>query len=82
MESTRFPDFPVLSTPRLLLRALASTDLDDLYEYASDPEIDRYTPAVSYTHLDVYKRQGIRSSSSRRLSTCIAGAHNVILFDC
>ena len=52
MDSTRFPDFPVLSTPRLLLRALASSDLDDLYEYASDPEIDCYTPWDRYQSLD------------------------------
>lgn len=47
-----FPDFPLLSTPRLILRALAATDLDDLYEYASDPEIDRYTPWDRYKSLD------------------------------
>ena len=52
MDTTRFPDFPVLSTPRLLLRALASSDLDDLYEYASDLEIDRYTPWDRYQSLD------------------------------
>jgi ribosomal-protein-alanine N-acetyltransferase len=50
--STRFPDFPLLSTPRLLLRDLRPTDLDDLYEYASDPEIDRYTPWDRYKSLD------------------------------
>lgn len=51
-STTRFPDFPLLSTPRLILRALASSDLDDLYEYASDPEIDRYTPWDCYQSLD------------------------------
>ncbi|MCL4271154.1 MAG: GNAT family N-acetyltransferase [Anaerolineales bacterium] len=50
--STRFPDFPLLSTSRLLLRDLRPTDLDDLYEYASDPEIDRYTPWDRYQSLD------------------------------
>jgi [ribosomal protein S5]-alanine N-acetyltransferase len=44
--------FPVLPTPRLILRDLRSGDLDDLYEYASDPEIDRYTPWDRYTSLD------------------------------
>jgi len=47
-----FDNFPLLSTPRLLLRDLRPTDLDDLYEYASDPEIDRYTPWDRYQSLD------------------------------
>jgi ribosomal-protein-alanine N-acetyltransferase len=51
-HTTHFPDFPLLSTPRLLLRDLRPTDLDDLYEYASDPEIDRYTPWDRYMSLD------------------------------
>ena len=53
MDTTsRFPDFPLLSTPHLILRALASSDLDDLYEYASDPEIDRYTPWDHYKNIE------------------------------
>ena len=47
-----FDSFPLLSTPRLILRALALTDLDDLYEYASDPEIDRYTPWDHYKNIE------------------------------
>jgi [ribosomal protein S5]-alanine N-acetyltransferase len=39
-----FTPFPTLETPRLILRALRPNDLDDLYAYASDPEIDHYTP--------------------------------------
>jgi ribosomal-protein-alanine N-acetyltransferase len=49
---THFTPFPVLSTPRLDLRALRSTDLDDLYAYASDPEIDRFTPWTHYESFD------------------------------
>jgi ribosomal-protein-alanine N-acetyltransferase len=45
---TLFTPFPVLSTPRLILRALRPTDLDDLYKYASDPEIDQYVPWEHY----------------------------------
>jgi [ribosomal protein S5]-alanine N-acetyltransferase len=44
--------FPLLITPRLLLRALRPADLDDLYEYASDPEIDRYTPWDHYNNIE------------------------------
>jgi ribosomal-protein-alanine N-acetyltransferase len=46
-----FTPFPTISTPRLLLRALRPADLDDLYAYASDPEIDRYTPWRRYQSL-------------------------------
>lgn len=46
-----FTPFPVLNTPRLCLRALRPSDLADLYAYASDPEIDRYTPWARYTSL-------------------------------
>lgn len=44
---TLFTPFPTLATPRLILRALRRDDLDDLYAYASDAEIDRFTP---WTH--------------------------------
>ena len=47
-----FIPFPVLTTSRLVLRTLRPSDLDDLYSYASDPEIDRYTPWVHYNHID------------------------------
>jgi [ribosomal protein S5]-alanine N-acetyltransferase len=46
-----FTPFPILDTPRLILRALRPGDLDDLYAYASDPEIDRFTPWTHYTAL-------------------------------
>lgn len=48
---TFFKPFPTLTTPRLILRALRQDDLDDLYTYASDPEIDRYTPWQHYTSM-------------------------------
>jgi len=49
---TLFTPFPTLSTPHLILRALRTTDLDDLYEYASDPEIDRYVPWEHYKNIE------------------------------
>jgi ribosomal-protein-alanine N-acetyltransferase len=47
-----FTPFPVLTTPSLILRALRPTDLDDLYEYASDPQIDRYVPWEHYKNIE------------------------------
>jgi ribosomal-protein-alanine N-acetyltransferase len=49
---TLFTPLPVLATPRLVLRALRASDLDDLFDYASDPEIDRFTPWEHYTSKD------------------------------
>jgi ribosomal-protein-alanine N-acetyltransferase len=47
-----FTPFPTLETARLVLRALRSDDLDDLYAYASDPQIDRFTPWTHYLSLE------------------------------
>jgi ribosomal-protein-alanine N-acetyltransferase len=47
-----FTPFPVLSTPSLILRALRPSDLTDLYEYASDPEIDQYVPWEHYKNIE------------------------------
>jgi ribosomal-protein-alanine N-acetyltransferase len=47
-----FTPFPVLTTPRLILRALRPEDLNDLYEYASDPGIDQYVPWEHYKNID------------------------------
>lgn len=51
-QNTVCTPFPTLDTPRLILRALRMDDLDDLYEYGSDPEIDRYTPWSRYESLN------------------------------
>jgi ribosomal-protein-alanine N-acetyltransferase len=47
-----FTPFPVLSTPSLILRPLRHDDIDDLYEYASDPEIDLYVPWEHYKNIE------------------------------
>jgi ribosomal-protein-alanine N-acetyltransferase len=47
-----FTPFPVISTPRLILRALKPADLNDLFEYASDPKIDQYVPWEHYKNID------------------------------
>ena len=57
-----------LETERLVLRPWREDDAESLYKYAKDPEVGRaagWKPhgsveAVSYTHLDVYKRQSMR----------------------
>lgn len=48
---TLFTPFPTLTTLRLRLRQLRADDLQDLYAYASDSEIDQYTPWTRYQSL-------------------------------
>ena len=45
-----------IETERLLLTpwTMSEEDIEGLYAYACDPDVG----PVSYTHLDVYKRQG------------------------
>lgn len=38
-----FSDLPQLETERLLLRKMRTEDAEDLFEYASDPDVARYT---------------------------------------
>ena len=39
-----FGNFPTLETSRLILRKFKLTDVDDLFEYASNKNIDKYVP--------------------------------------
>jgi RimJ/RimL family protein N-acetyltransferase len=38
-----FNDLPTLQTDRLLLRRLGADDPEDIFEYASDPKVAKYT---------------------------------------
>ncbi|RUS47940.1 GNAT family N-acetyltransferase [Cohnella sp. AR92] len=38
-----FESFPILETDRILLRPITRSDVDDMYEYCSVPEVSRYT---------------------------------------
>lgn len=45
MQESPFIPFPVLETERLLLRQMKKEDLQDVYDYASDPEL---TPFLTW----------------------------------
>ena len=54
---------PTLYTTRLTLRKLAMSDVDDFFEYSSDPDVTRYTLWETHrslqqaqTHLAEYVR--------------------------
>ena len=41
-----------IETPRLLLRAFRSSDVDDIFEYASDPEVTKHVRFVTHKSTD------------------------------
>lgn len=43
---------PILQTPRLVLRKFALTDAEDVYAYACDPEVARYTSWNAHASLE------------------------------
>lgn len=47
-----FGDLPVLQTERLRLRRLRLDDAGDMFEYASDPEVSRYTTWEAHKTLE------------------------------
>jgi ribosomal-protein-alanine N-acetyltransferase len=49
-----FSPFPVLITPRMILRRPADADVADLFEMRSDPEVMRFIPRpLASSHADV-----------------------------
>lgn len=54
MPSTRltiFADLPLLETQRLILRKLRPADAADIHDYASDPQVSRFTTWDQHTSL-------------------------------
>ena len=47
-----FGDLPELETPRLILRKLKAEDAEDMFEYASDPEVARDVTWPPHKHID------------------------------
>jgi len=47
-----FRNLPVLETERLILRPLTLGDVEDVYAYASDPEVARYTTWEAHRSVD------------------------------
>ncbi|GIO24491.1 GNAT family N-acetyltransferase [Oceanobacillus sp. J11TS1] len=67
MQEFPFIPFPVLETERLLLREMKKEDLQDVYDYASDPELTTFLTWETHTTrgdteefiaflLDLYKK--------------------------
>ncbi|MCC6904498.1 MAG: GNAT family N-acetyltransferase [Anaerolineae bacterium] len=61
-----FGNLPFLETERLVLRKVTLSDAEDLYEYASDPEVSRYLPWRPHQSIE----------DSRQFLTMIAGAYD------
>jgi ribosomal-protein-alanine N-acetyltransferase len=47
-----FSDLPVIRTPRLILRKLSLEDAADMFAYARDPAMTRYTPWAAHQCID------------------------------
>jgi ribosomal-protein-alanine N-acetyltransferase len=47
-----FGDSPILETDRLLLRRLEAHDLEDVFEYASDPEVAKHTSWLAHASIE------------------------------
>lgn len=52
----KFSNLPTLETERLLLRDLTLEDAEDLFEYASDPDVSRYNIWSVHKSLEDSKR--------------------------
>jgi ribosomal-protein-alanine N-acetyltransferase len=52
MAENKIRELPRLETPRLILRALSLDDADDIFAYASDSEVTRYTIFERHQSLD------------------------------
>lgn len=51
-----FKKIPILKTERLILRKIEKGDLDDIFEYSSDPEISKYLLWSKHENKRVTKR--------------------------
>ena len=47
-----FRHLPTLETERLLLRRIVPEDLESIYEYASDPEVARFTTWSAHSSIE------------------------------
>ncbi|WP_437998502.1 GNAT family N-acetyltransferase [Sorangium sp. So ce185] len=61
---TSFDPFPVLTTPRLTLRAIAPSDVERIFRIQSDPEVVRYAGRGP---------DGSLADSERRIATVMTG---------
>jgi [ribosomal protein S5]-alanine N-acetyltransferase len=52
MEKNSLKEFPVLETNRLLLRKLSVDDAEDIFEYASDPDVNTFMPWDIHKSID------------------------------
>src|SRR5215831_12590519 len=72
--TTRPPVVPRLHTPRLVLRALDPGDVDDIFAYAADPEVARYT--VWRAHTSIEESRQFIAWLSRVSMACWALVHS------
>ena len=47
-----FSQLPQVTTDRLVLRRVRASDVDDIYAYATDPDVSQYTSWAPHTSPD------------------------------
>ena len=72
-HATLPPAVPRLQTPRLVLRALGPGDADDIFAYAADPEVARYT--LWHTHTSIQESRQFIAWLTRVSMACWAFVH-------
>jgi RimJ/RimL family protein N-acetyltransferase len=66
----RFSNLPIIETRRLRLRTLEMSDAEDIFEYASDPEVTKYTLWESQSRIARRSSYGSQETSrAGRLNT-------------
>lgn len=51
-DDARLPDMPTLETERLILRKLTMDDAEDVFAYASDPEMTHFVPWEAHQSIE------------------------------
>ena len=77
MEGLIFKGTPQLETERLILRRLVPQDEDDVFEYASDPEVPKFMPWD--THKSIEDARGFISFTLGRYERDEAGEWGIVL---
>lgn len=68
----------ILETERLILRGFQERDLDDLYEYLSNPEVTRFEPYQPMSLDEVRENLAWRISTGEMIAVEEKGSHKMI----
>lgn len=74
-------EFPIIAkTDRLLLRRYRESDLQDLYEYLSDPEVVKYEPLQTSAPGGYWRRWDLRERAISSKTSIFGGTKKTCPF--